>query len=802
MTGFYTGSWDNPELEAMGSSLVPSTTGDVLGAVAGSAFASNPTPRLLAAGGDQINQGFAVDEYGRAMDIGTPAPMLDPDAANAQYGIKGALSFDRPVTAQTAQELHDSKRNAILRADVVSRGQGGLLGGAVGQTVTGFAMGLLDPLNLAAGFVPGVGEARIGALLGDSAAGQLGARALSGATAGAAGMAALEPVQALLDSRDHNDWTMSQALRDIAFGGLLGGGLHVLGGAIGDRLGQPSNPVPNPITDRMEAAGYDARDLALRGSVGQLAEGRAVDVQPALDLQDAAAPPPFQPTVRARPDAAPGNYAAYTPGGMRVELRPEIAEAGDLVASHTDDGTVNPDYPHAAGLQPRDRSSIASQAQIAEMASRIEPARLGPSPEAGNGAPIVNDAGVVESGNGRTLALRRMYADPRFADQQTAYRSFLDQSGFDTSGVQQPVLVGRRVTPLDPEGAQAFAKAANERSTLAMTGAEQARADASRAGTAIGSYQPGPLTGPANREFVRGFMAQVPTEERGGMVLGDGRLSGDGERRIRSALMAYSYGDALGPTLERMLNGDVDGMRGIAGALSDVSGSWGALRRAAADGTIPPDLDITPAIGEAVQLLDRARQLGRPVSELLAQTDLTAPPASDAAAALLRLMFTDDAMRRPVSRPKLAELLDRYVQQAMEATPGEDMFGAPPTGPADVLRAIGKGADPFEQAAQAMQDLVGNASRPIEHPDDPPAAATNAEAVQRAPAVPPDVTAALAEAEKGAQDMRARIDTEIKAERLTEADTAELRAADAAAELSEGDAKALEAAATCLAGAA
>jgi hypothetical protein len=354
------------------------------------------------------------------------------------------------------------------------------------------------------------------------------------------------------------------------------------------------------------------------------------------------------------------------------------------------------------------------------------------------------------------------------------------------------------VTPLDASQAQAFAKEANERSTLAMTGAEQARADASRAGAAIGSYQPGPLTSSANRDFVRGFMAQVPTEERGGMVLADGRLSADGERRIRSALLANSYGDALGPTLERMLNGDVDGMKSVAGALSDVSGSWSALRQAAADGTIPPELDITPAIGEAVQLLDRARQMGRPVSELLAQTDLEAAPPSDAAAALLRLMFTDDAMRRPVSRQKLAELLDRYVQQAMEAQPGEDMFGTPPTGPGDVLRAIGKGAEPFEQAALALRDLADAASRPVEHPEDAPAADANADAMARAPTVPPEITAALAEAEKAAQDMRARVDTEVAAGRLTEADTAELRAAELASEQSEGDAKAMEAAASCL----
>ncbi len=863
MAGFYTGDWDNPQLEAAGSALVPSSTGDVLEATAGNALWSNTARRLASGEGAMLDQGVAVDDLGNPLPAGAPAPMLAPEDATKQYGIPGLLSFDAPVTASTAQELHDAKRAGALRADVIARSQGNFGSGWAGQGATSLALGLLDPVNLAAGLIPGVGEARFAALLGEGAL----ARAGAGATAGMAGMAALEPLNALLDHQDHEDWTMAGALRDIAFGGLLGGGAHVLGGAAADAL----RGRPNPLTARMEAAPFETRDMALRGSVGQLADGRPVDVQPALDLVDRARPAQASATglpeafqigpngatadlraglwaklqagdltelgrpspvleaakaamdsgaigdqasfgqfldryyggrrsaAAAPPAAPPGSYAAFTPSGTRVDLQPSVMEAGAPIASHAADGTVNPAYPAAAGLQPRDRSSAASQAQVMEMAAKLEPSRLGPSPEAASGAPIVDgSSGVVLSGNGRTAAIRRMYAEPQYAAQAAAYRAHIEGLGFDTAGLAQPMLVGRTTAAMTDEQLRAFTREANERQTLGLSTAEQARADAGRAARAVAQFQPGAIDGAGNRDFVRAFMAQVPAEERGGMLSADGSLSADGERRIRSALLANAYGDALGPTLERMLNGDTEGMKAVAGALTDEAGPWGALRRAAADGTIPPGLDITPQIGEAVQLLDRARQMGRPVAEMLAQTDLAAAPVSDAAASLLRLMFQDDALRRPVSRARLGELLDRYVDQAMEAQPGPDMFGAPPTGPGDVLRAVARGSDQAETAADALQAMTARAAEPAAHPEDAPAAAANADAVQRAPQVPPDRSAALAEAVTAADAMAARVQTELAAGRLTEADAAELRAADAAAEDAEGNARAFEAACACL----
>src|SRR5581483_4085085 len=103
---------------------------------------------------------------------------------------------------------------------------------------------------------------------------------------------------------------------------------------------------------------------------------------------------------------------------------------------------------------------------------------------------------------------------------------------------------------------------------------------------------------------------------------------------------------------------------------------------------IPANLDITPQLAEAVRLLESARQTGRPVAELLAQTDLDRPPPSPEAEGLLRLMFHDDAMRRPVGRARFADVLRAYVAQAVDVQPGPDMFGTPPATAAGILAAV------------------------------------------------------------------------------------------------------------------
>src|SRR5205085_6986239 len=157
-------------------------------------------------------------------------------------------------------------------------------------------------------------------------------------------------------------------------------------------------------------------------------------------------------------------HRVATAGGRAVEVAPVVVEARDLRTS-ADEG-------YDAALQPRDRDRAAAEQQVREMASRLEPERLGFSAEADRGAPIVGDDGMVESGNGRIMAIRQAYAEGGDAAQR--YRDWLATQGVDVARYQEPVLVRQRVTELSPEERQGFAVAANRPATLALSAPERA----------------------------------------------------------------------------------------------------------------------------------------------------------------------------------------------------------------------------------------------------------------------------------------------------------------------------------------
>ena len=771
-------------VQARGLEAVEASTGEVLSAVAGSAWAGSIGPRIR-------------DWWNRDTD----SPLLQPDDANTRYGIPGVLKFDRPVTEATATALREAREAEQKRQAIIARRPDTLATSAAARTALAFGTAILDPVNLAAALVPVVGPARTAALLAQAggAAGRAGVRAGVGATEGSIGMLLLEPAEYALSRAEFNDRGAADTLAAMAFGAILGGGLHVLGGSVADAV--RGTRTQTPIERAIGEAPAPVREAALRGAVAAVAEGRPVGVAPLLDLPTSNLPTATR-YRRVAEEAAEGSYAAFTPGGIRIEARPEVVDLSALIPSHTADGAVNPLYPHAEGLQPRDRSTAGSQDQIQAIAANLQPERLAPSPEAGAGAPIIDGRGVVESGNGRIAALERVYTSPALAHRAQAYRAFLEAQGYDLTGIANPVLVGRRTSEMTPEQARQFARGANERPNLSMTAAEQARADAERAGRAIDQLQPGQLTSGQNRDFTRSFLAQLPAEERGSLVLSDGRLSAAGETRIRQAMLAHAYGDGLGPILERLLNGEIDNLKALAGALADTAGPWGRMRAAAARGDIPKELDITAPLGEAVQLLERSRSTGRPLAEMLAQTDAFATPPSPAVLALLRLMHRDDAMTRPLGREPLAEMLTRYTDEAGRVTPGPDLFGTPPAGPADILRAAARHIDPTAATTRALDDL---AATPMAHADDIAASKSAQEAAQQAaqadgPAAatplagqPDAVTQALL---READDVLAQLD----ALPLSAEEKAAVQALRKSAPDAEGEARAIEQAALCMVG--
>jgi hypothetical protein len=367
----------------------------------------------------------------------------------------------------------------------------------------------------------------------------------------------------------------------------------------------------------------------------------------------------------------------------------ELAEARDLITSHDRDFMVNPNYP--AELQPRARANVASRSQVIDMAANLEPERLGPSPEANAGAPLVGPDNVVESGNGRAMAIRSAY--DAGSDRSGAYRAFLERSGFDTSQTNEPVLIARRTTNMRPDERAAFAQSANASTALRMSTMEQALSDARHIGPDITPLlQPGDMGSAANRDFAKAFVAKLPIGERGGMLTQGGQLSAAGVQRLRAASVARAYGDAA--LVARAFEHPDSNIKTIAGSLSDAAPEWIRLKQGIAHGEIPSTHDITPDLMNAVKAIMQARDMGRPVHELLNQGDFFHSDASGLAA---RMFFKDAGMTKFLSRADMAGNISSFardIRTSAEAGPG--LFGQEPITPKEALAARVPRATPEE----------------------------------------------------------------------------------------------------------
>lgn len=244
----------------------PVSLGSELGATAANAWESSPIDSMI-----------RFDSLRAAGQMGAPLTKADAEQRISDAGIKGRLAVpDTGITDQALDILIRRKRDEIKRQDILSRGPQGFLPG-VAKFSTALVTSLLDPINIGATFVPVVGEERYMSMLNAArgAFGRAGVRAAVGGAQGAAGMALIEPLTYAAKSQEQADYGMSDALMNIAFGTVFGGGLHAIGGVVGEAIGTARRAA--------EASPLKVRESVLRTAVGQLQNGENVNIEPILD---------------------------------------------------------------------------------------------------------------------------------------------------------------------------------------------------------------------------------------------------------------------------------------------------------------------------------------------------------------------------------------------------------------------------------------------------------------------------------------------------------------------------------------
>lgn len=375
--------------------------------------------------------------------------------------------------------------------------------------------------------------------------------------------------------------------------------------------------------------------------------------------------------------------------GYTVDTEYAVVPSGSLVVSHGLNFEENPAYPQE--IQPRDRTRKASQQQVAEIFQKLDPAELGASYKATDGAPIVGGDLVVESGNGRTLAIQRAYREG--APQALRYKEYLTahaaEYGLDARAVAampDPQLV--RVRKTLPEGVTRadFARHANEDFTAAMSATEQAAADAAKLhGGLMGSFSPsdeGDLLAASNRDFVRGFFDQVvgPTE-RGRYMLPDGSISQEGVVRVRNAVFARAYGES--GAIEKMAESPDSNIRNITNGMVRAAPALARVAEGVAQGNLHA-LDIAPDVAEAARKLSALRTQGQPVDQYLKQGEMFGAELSPEARNLLGAFAYYSR-----SATRLGEVLQAYADAVERlGNPAQDsMFGAEIPDKLEVLKA-------------------------------------------------------------------------------------------------------------------
>lgn len=261
-----------------------------------------------------------LQRYGEAISGGGLSanlpddPILQAEQANKSFSPPGVTLFTHPIALSVAKAMGKEATDQAQRDQLLARWASNA--NPIERFGIPLAAGLLDPNNLAAAFIPGIGEETFLASLGKVGLTGLGGRVAARAAAGATTFAAATPVfmglnaASMLNEGQQPSFDLRDAFNQLAYNAAIGAILHTgLGFAARDSrawllrgtprdagFGPVDTEEPTPPAEKPPAgpaAAVDAEKVAtapasttkaaIDTAVAQTLDGRPVDVTPLFD---------------------------------------------------------------------------------------------------------------------------------------------------------------------------------------------------------------------------------------------------------------------------------------------------------------------------------------------------------------------------------------------------------------------------------------------------------------------------------------------------------------------------------------
>ena len=417
----------------------------------------------------------------------------------------------------------------------------------------------------------------------------------------------------------------------------------------------------------------------------------------------------------------------------------------------------NPDkIPAEAILQNRDRSSKSSVLQMKAIAANPDYDRLSGSKAFGSGAPVVaygkvpasqrgqvtkavmpdgerysvqyavveanevltsNDVnGAVNqsyfsddssrvraiAGNGRITGVAEAYRQGNADGYRAALMQDAASYGLKKEVIEKmkaPVLV-RVMQPKDVRSD--IGDRSNQITSLSMNAVETANNDKNRIDfDRIRTYDDGSLT----IESLTDFVAQMPDNEKQGLIDEDGRPTRQAEERADAAIFAKAYeNDALtrlkSQALEPEAKSIINGLSMAAPAIAKLAG-------------LGDGYDVRDLIAQAATRAVNAIRSKQKLSDAAAQTSFIGDAEDNTAASEILRMFSEFRRSARTIADKLTKMANNLYQEGMSAASGADLFGGElAISRADIIKnALVLDGVKMSTAGTAMWDFGSEAMR-------------------------------------------------------------------------------------------